>query len=128
MKFTKETHDTKVNYSLNWKGTPTSINQSAPTNKELIYTMEELRSGLSFCKYPLPYTYSRCRKEIAYVVAEELKKSDYTLIVKVLELKERLSFNPSMNCYVRYIIVAKHPKAMGYALRELKDDLLCSPE
>jgi hypothetical protein len=57
-----------------------------------------------------------------------LRKIDTNLIVKVYELKESPSFNPSMNCYVRYIIVARHPKAMEYVLKDLKDDLMYPTE
>ena len=112
-----------VNFSLDWGDSPSHINESEPTISELRIAMENLRSILELHNYPIPYAYTLCRKEVAYELDIILSKNDSELIIEVMDLKESLRFDPHNNCYLKYLVVARHPKALEKALEEIAANL-----
>lgn len=112
-----------VDFSLDWGDSPSRINESEPTISELRIAMENLRSILESYEYPIPYAYTLCRKEVAYELGLILSKNDSELIIEVRDLKESLQFDPHNNCYLKYLVVARHPKALEKALEEIVANL-----
>ena len=113
-----------VDFSLDWGDSPPDINKAEPTIAELHEAMENLRSSMRLGNYPIPYAHTLCRKEVAHTLGDILSKNDNGLIVQIKDVKPELEFDEYKNCYLKYLVIARHPKAFKKALEEISGNLI----